>query len=293
MRGHWIGGTRKLNKHWQDGGRKPEFSRWFTTIKIGDNYYQFAPSYHRPTEVRLKYKTSSIGSVYPQYKNTWTSLNDFTLVPSFDSHMTATGTYTLEDVRENGTINTQTLTASSRVKVIIPTFRLSINFAGPSTGPLLVPPAYRYDTQPVIPTGAEILWQDDNLFDTYKNRYSDSLSIVRNTWNGWEYESFNAGSLLKEIVSRDYYAYDGEVVAGLCVGYYDHNTASSGVPDAINLLSPVMRQLFSGTYSALIQPFNTYYLYDGATHDYGDGKNYQIWYKLELVSLAVEERTII
>lgn len=296
MRGHWIGGTRKLNKHWQNGEGHKEYDRWFTTIKRGDDYYCFAPSYAFTPEGHIKYMSETWGGyIYPQYKNVWTTLGTWTLTPDFND-MTANDPYTLEDVRENGVINTQNLTASSRVKVIIPTFKLSVNFAGPSSSTLLFTEYYHYDSTPSIPANSEILWQTDStLLSNYAARYDDSLHSIRNSWKAWDTEIWGFATYGGQNVSRDYFRpdTDGDLFASLIMGYYDYDTSVVGIPNAINLLSPVMQQLHTGDGTNQIMPFNSYYLYDLDEYDYGDGKYYERWYKLELISLDLQERTIV
>lgn len=48
MRGHWIGGTRKLNKHWQNGeqGLPWSPSQPFDSIEYNGEDYVFAPAYN-------------------------------------------------------------------------------------------------------------------------------------------------------------------------------------------------------------------------------------------------------
>ena len=48
MRGHWIGGTRKLNRHWQDGGISLPYSpsQPFDSIEYNGDDYIFAPAYN-------------------------------------------------------------------------------------------------------------------------------------------------------------------------------------------------------------------------------------------------------
>ena len=245
MRGHWIGGTRKLNKHWQSGEDSiREFSRWFTTIKYNDEYYCFAPSYAFEEYPAIKYEDEWLGgSIYPQLKGVWTDFGTVTLTPSFNSNMNVNGSYTLEDMRENATVFTRTLTASSRVKVIIPTFKMSLMFKE-NLAPYVVPTGYHYYSNPTIPTGAEILWQDDADLQNYEVRYSDSLNIVRNTWNGWTTRRLYDGHLLQTkqyVDSWETYSDPNYMKTELTMGYYDHDTLYSGVPDAINLMSPVMQ----------------------------------------------------
>lgn len=291
MRGHWIGGTRKLNKHWQSGeGGHAEFSRWFTTIKRGDDYYCFAPSYAnlRTNTVHVR---ADDWSIYPAVKNVWTSLGTFTLTPSFNGNMTVGDSYTLEDIRENGQIVTRTLDASSRVKVIIPTFNISIYVAEETTPPPITL-GYTYSSSPIVPTGAEILWQDNNDASSYQSRYSDSLNLTRNAWNAWGsafYQSTNQKWCIDEWAP----VIDGDAWANLLVGFYDYDTSITGTPQAINLLSAAMFQRRTGELANLIIPFNNYEIITSYLTDYAEHKPYAIWYKLELVSLDLQERTIV
>lgn len=295
MRGHWIGNTRKMNKHWQSGEDSiKEYSRWFTTIKYEDDYYCFAPSYAFEEFSGIEFRDTYIhGNIYSQLKNTWTDFGTVTLTPSFNSNMNVSGSYTLEDMRENATVYTRTLTASDRVKVIIPTFKLSVNFYGGNdfvTG-------YKYTSTPSIPTGAEILWQDNNDLLSYESRYSDSLNIVRNTWNAWEtdrvYEGHTILQLKEYLDAWTSYTDPDFLYTKFTLGYYDHNTSSSGVPTAVNLLSPVMNQCYSNTDYNLIMPFNDYLLFSANYRDYGDNILYSVLLRWRLVSLALTERTII
>lgn len=284
MRGHWIGGTRKLNKHWQSGeGGHAEFSRWFTTIKRGDDYYCFAPSY-----AFVQLPSVPVGN---NLKNVWTTLGNIQLTPSVNNNMNFAISYNLEDMRENGTIFTRTLSPSDRVKVIIPTFKVSINLKE-VTVPLPFTEGYTYEATPSIPTGAEILWQNDSDLLSYESRYDDDLNLVRNTWNAWDRAFWNqASTALNLYPSYDFFT--DEIGAELLTGYYDHDTSTSGVPIAENLLSPVMQQKYTGNISNLILPFNSYELIGNYWYDYSESKNYAIWYKLELVSLDLQERTIV
>lgn len=289
MRGHWIGGTRKLNRHWQSGEGSAEFSRWFTTIKYDDDYYCFAPSYGIIELPSIPVREN--GNVIPALKNVWTSLGTVTLTPSVNNNMNFSVSYTLEDVRENGVITTRALSPSDRVKVIIPTFKLSVNLKE-TVAPLPLTEGYTYSSRPIIPAGAEILWQDDNDLRNYQGRYDDTLNLTRNTWNAWDYSYWTlASTSLNVHPDRDSIL---DTMGGtLQMGYYDYNTSSSGVPTAENLLSPVMQQRHTGDISNLILPFNNYELIGNYVYDYGEAKSYSIWYKLELVSLSLQERTII
>lgn len=296
MRGHWIGGTRKLNKHWQSGEGSAEFSRWFTTIKYNDEYYCFAPSYAFVQYPSIEYKDSWLGgSIYNNLKGVWTDFGTVTLTPSFNGHMNVNGSYTLEDIRENATIVTRTLNASSRVKVIIPTFKMSLKFEESISGQSIIT-GYKYLSNPSIPTGAEILWQNDSDLLSYEGRYSDSLNITRNTWNAWLTQrrwDGHQGTTTQYVYCGQTRTDPDYIEAEITPGYYDHNTQYSGVPDAINLMSPVMQQKYSNTDSNLIMPFNDYILYYNSLYDYGERKNYTTLLKWELVSLDLQERTIV
>jgi hypothetical protein len=297
MRGHWIGGTRKLNKHWQSGeGSIAEFSRWFTTIKRGDDYYCFAPSYafHDLTPIAFKHGYPYV--VEPAVKNTWVSFGTHTLVPSFNNEMTANGTYTLEDMRENGTVFTRTLTASDRVKVIIPTYKLSIILSSnPAISTTTI--GYRYDSTPTLPNDAEILWQDDNDLINYERRYADSLGIVRNSWNAWQayYPGLGQGKQNIDIypdLSIEDYPPD-YMHCDMRLGYYDHDTSYSGVPNAVNLMSPVMQQLHRNVIGNLVMPFNNTMFYYNSYRDSVDNIQYQAIINYELISLDLQERVIV
>lgn len=296
MRGHWIGGTRKLNKHWQSGEGSKEFSRWFTTIKYNDEYYCFAPSYSFVQYPHIAYTDYWIGgSIYNNLKGVWTDFGTAVLTPSFNGNMNVNGSYTLEDIRENATIVTRTLNASSRVKVIIPTFKMSLKFEEMIPGQDL-PTGYKYLSNPSIPTGAEILWQDDNDISTYEARYSDSLNIVRNTWNAWKIQRLWEGHQINtnQYVHCWQSGTDPDYIeTELTPGFYDHDTQYSGVPDAINLMAPIMQQKYSNTDTNLIMPFNDYILFHNALYDYGESKYYLALLKWELVSLDLQERTIV
>ena len=295
MRGHWIGGTRKLNTHWQSGGEQ-EFSRWFTTIKYDDDYYCFAPSY-RFDEMEIEYKDQwPGGSIYTQLKEVWTDIGTVTLTPSFNGKMNVNGSYTLEDIRENATIFTRTLTDTSRVKVIIPTFKLALKLQE-NKSPYILPTGYKYMSTPTIPTGAEILWQDNSAMTAYESRYEDSLGIDLTTWNGWAaprlYEGHTALNTLQYMDIGETYSTPDSITCEFTMGFYNKNTSISGVPDAVNLMSPIMMQRYSGDDTNLIIPFNDYIIYSNHSYDNGDSKYYWILIKWSLVSLALQERTII
>lgn len=297
MRGHWIGGTRKLNKHWQSGeGSIAEFSRWFTTIKYNNDYYCFAPSYEYEAlpKIELREAWSSGWRVKSALKEVWTNIGSVKLTPSFNSAMSVSGSYTLEDIRENATINTRTLTASDEVKVIVPTFKVSI-FIGKSSGSLLKTNGYAYDSIPIVPTGAEILWQDDNDLSNYESQYSDSLNLVRNTWNAWQFASYSYAYISAYV--EEYTEWDDLILmqtqylgANILMCYYDHANVS---PVAQNLMSACMYQRRTGVTTNLMVPFNSVLYYCGNTYDYEEAADYQIWLKLDLVKLDLEERTIV
>lgn len=296
MRGHWIGGTRKLNKHWQSGeGSIHEFSRWFTTIKYDDDYYCFAPSYQVEELPKLRLHTS-FNAVNHALIDTWTTFGTVALVPSFNNKMNAVISFDLEDIRENGQITTRTLSPSDRVKIIIPTYRASVYVCENGTAPFTA--GYTYGSTPTIPAGAEILWQDDNDAAAYQSRYSDSLGIQRNTWNAWDF-AFYYQNLVGEYIET-YTEWDDvmlmnyeDIGLNIKMGYYDHNTAISGTPIAENLMSGIMCQRRSNNLGSFICPFNSLVLFFNDTYDYNEGKNYSIYIKLELVSLDLQERTIV
>lgn len=297
MRGHWIGGTRKLNKHWQSGGSSTvEFSRWFTTIKYDDDYYCFAPSYEFYDLTPVAFKHGYPYVIETAVKNTWVSFGTHTLVPSFNSNMTANSSYTLEDMRENGTVFTRTLSASDIVKVIIPTYKVSLILSSNSSISTTTV-GYRYDSNPILPSGAEILWQDDDDILNYEARYSDSLGIVRNTWNAWQayYPGMFSGKQNLEVypdltIEDDPPDY---MHCNMRLGYYDHDTSSSGVPNAVNLMSPIMQQLHKNVVGNLCMPFNNIMFYYNSYTDSVDDIQYQAIINYELVSLDLEEMTII
>lgn len=296
MRGHWIGGTRKLNRHWQSGeGSIAEFSRWFTTIKYDDDYYCFAPSYRFEDLNKIAFKHGYPYVIEQAVKDTWVPFGTVQLIPSFNSNMNVNGSYTLEDMRENATIFTRTLTASDRVKVIIPTFKASLILSSnPSISTTTT--GYRYDSTPSIPNGAEILWQDDSDLLSYESRYEDSLQIVRNSWMAWQVGSVGLFSGNQNIDvypdlsiddnPPDYMHFD------MRLGYYDHNTSISGIPDAVNLLSPIMRQLHKNNFNNYVMPFNKMRFYYNTYRD-TDNTDYQAIIDYELVSLSLGERVII
>ena len=293
MRGHWIGGTRKLNRHWQSGeGGIKQFSRWFTTIKYNDDYYCFAPSYQIENLPKLRLKTS-FNAVNDNLKNTWTTFGNVQLMPSFNNKMNAVISFDLEDIRENGQIVTRTIAPSDRLKVIIPTYKVSVYVCETGTAPFA--DGYTYGSTPTIPAGAEILWQNDSDALYYESRYRDSLNIVRNTWNAWEF-SYYYQALIGQYLET-YTEWDDLILMNyqdigvkLQMGYYDHNRS-----DAIaeNLMSAIMCQRHSGNLGAYICPFNSLVLFYNSTYDYNEGKNYNIYIKLELDSLSLTERTIV
>ena len=294
MRGHWIGGTRKLNRHWQSGEGSAEFSRWFTTIKYNDDYYCFAPSYEYEdlNKVQLREAWGSGWRVMSNLKEAWTSLGTVKLTPSFNNKMSAVISYNLEDIRENGAITTRNLSPSDRVKVIVPTFSVSI-YLGESTGTLRQRVGYSYSTTPIVPAGAEILWQDDNDIVSYQSRYRDDLNLMRNTWNAWQFAIFEQGYIYQQV--DGYKKWDDlmqkqYIGAHLLMCYYDHDNQN---PIAQNLMSHCMFQRRTGNIIRGLVPFNSSLFYDGDVRDYEESKNYQIWYKLELVRLDLEERTIV
>lgn len=296
MRGHWIGGTRKLNRHWQSGGGSAEFSRWFTTIKYDDDYYCFAPSYQFETLNPITYAeydpTTIRHEVIPSLKGTWTSFGQRKLIPSANNNMDFVISYTLEDVRENGVITTRTLSPSDRVKVICPTFEVSMYVpTDDDPTPVSQRYGYRYSTTPIVPAGAEILWQTGSEL-SYESRYSDSLNLIRNCWNAWQSFGWpNVGGGLVNNINIDVYTDYGDIFLNdpykkcceLRLGYYDHNTASSGVPIAQNLLAPIMRQLYTGQSVNYIVPFNSVQYMTTET----------FWIKISLVKLDLEERVIV
>lgn len=296
MRGHWIGGTRKLNRHWQsEEDSIAEFSRWFTTIKYNDDYYCFAPSYEYEdlNKVQLREAWGAGWRVMSNLKEAWTSLGTVKLTPSFNNKMSAVISYDIEDIRENGAITTRNLSPSDRVKVIVPTFSVSV-YLGENTGSLRQRPGYSYNNNPIVPAGAEILWQNDNDLLSYQSRYSDDLGLVRNTWNAWQFSSMDSG-IRQDI--EGYTEWDDLLLmqkeyisANLLMCYYDHNHKS---PIAQNLLSPIMYQKRTGVIAPLVVPFNENLYFWNTTHDYEEEKDYQIWYKLDLVKLDLEERVIV
>lgn len=296
MRGHWIGGTRKLNKHWQSGeGSIAEFSRWFTTIKYDNDYYCFAPSYEyeKLPKIELREAWGTGWRVKNNLKEVWTSLGTVKLTPSFNNKMNAVISYDLEDIRENGQITTRNLSPSDIVKVIVPTFSVSV-FIGENTGSPIFRAGYTYNNIPTVPVGAEILWQNDTLLLSYESRYSDNLNLLRNTWNAWQFSSMD-GSIRQDI--EGYTEWDDLLLmqkeyigASLLMCYYDHVNQS---PIAQNLMSPIMYQKRTGIIAPLMVPFNEQLFFWGATYDYEESKDYQIWYKLDLVQLDLEERTIV
>lgn len=297
MRGHWIGGTRKLNKHWQSGGDSAEFSRWFTTIKYDEDYYCFAPSYQFEELNKITYAEydpmTLRHEIIPSLKGNWTSFGQRKLIPSTNNNMNFVISYTLEDVRENGTITTRTLSPSDRVKVICPTIEVSMYVPTDNEQtPVSQRYGYRYITTPIIPAGAEILWQDNNDLLTYESRYSDSLNLIRNCWNAWQSFGWpNVGGGLGNNTNVDIYHDYGDMLLNdpwkmccdLKFGYYDHNTASSGVPIAENLLAPIIRQLYTGQSFSYIVPFNSI--------QYMTVESF--WIKISLVRLDLEERIIV
>ena len=295
MRGHWIGGTRKLNKHWQSGGGSAEFSRWFTTIKYDDDYYCFAPSYQFTDLPKIEYLTHAIGgSLVQAVKNTVVPFGNVTLMPSFNNNMNVAISYTLEDMRENATIFTRTLSPSDRVKVIIPTFKASLyiedgTVVNPTTYASVY--GYKYTSNPILPAGAEILWQDNADLQSYESRYADDLNIVRNTWNAWQAYWITPWTNM-DIYDESDILLDTPVYkhCDIRMGYYDHNRSDA---IAVNLLSPIMQQLYKGQTDNGLLPFNNVNLYYGQTHDYSEGKNYNVWINLELVSLSLQERVIV
>lgn len=289
MRGHWIGGTRKLNKHWQSGeGGLKQFSRWFTTIKYNDEYYCFAPSYQFTDLNKIAFKNGYPYEIEQAVKDTWVSFGTVQLTPSFNGNMNVNGSYTLEDMRENATVFTRTLTANSRVKVIIPTFKASLILSSdPSISSTTT--GYRYDNVPSIPNGAEILWQDNSDLMSYETRYEDSLNIVRNSWMAWEVHNVGAFSgnqnidVYPDFDSPDCMHFD------MRLGYYDHNRSDAV---AVNLLSPIMQQLYMNNFNHYVMPFNKMRFYYNTYRDI-DNTDYQAIIDYELISLSLDERTIV